>query len=88
MTQRGTPGDTPRDIACIELVELLTEYLEGVLPDDEVAAIEAHLALCPPCRVYLEQMRATIDALGSVPVETLSVEAQDTLLAAFRERLR
>jgi len=75
---------TPRDIACIELVELLTDYLEGVLPDDEVAAIEAHLAVCPSCRVYLAQMRATIEALGTVPLETLSVQAQNTLLAAFR----
>lgn len=79
------PGTTPRDIACIELVELLTDYLEGVLPPDEVAAVEAHLALCPHCQVYLDQMRATIAVLGSVPVETLSVEAQDTLLDAFRD---
>jgi anti-sigma factor RsiW len=79
-----TPSDSPRDIACIELVELLTEYLEGVLPDVEVAAIEAHLAVCPHCQVYLDQMRATIEALGTVPVESLSDEAQDSLLAAFR----
>jgi Predicted transmembrane transcriptional regulator (anti-sigma factor) len=77
---------TPSDIACIELVELLTDYLEGVLPPDEVAAVEAHLADCPPCRRYLDQMRATIDALGSVPVETLSDEACETLLEAFRSR--
>ncbi|MHA6784103.1 anti-sigma factor family protein [Pseudonocardia saturnea] len=78
------PDTTPRDVACIELVELLTDYLEGVLPPDEVAAVDAHLALCPPCRIYLDQMRATIAALGTVPVETLSAEAQDTLLDAFR----
>ena len=40
-----TPRDTPRDIACIELVELLTDYLEGALRPDEVAAVEAHLDL-------------------------------------------
>jgi anti-sigma factor RsiW len=78
---------TPRDVACIELVELLTDYLEGVLPPAEVAAIDAHLAVCPPCRVYLEQMRATIAALGHAPVETLSAEAQDVLLAEFRRRV-
>lgn len=77
---------TPREIACVELVELLTDYLEGVLPPDEVAAVEAHLAKCPPCVHYLDQMRATIAALGSVPVETLSDEAYDTLLEAFRTR--
>lgn len=77
---------TPRDIACIELVELLTEYLEGALPPDEVAAIDAHLERCPPCQVYLAQMRATIAALGSVPVETLPDHAYDDLVTAFRDR--
>ena len=69
-------------------MELLTDYLEGALPPDEVAAVEAHLETCPPCRTYLAQMRATIEALGSVPVDTLPDEAYDTLLAAFRDRFR
>ena len=53
---------TPRDIACNELVELLTEYLEGTLPPAEVAAIEEHLSGCDGCRTYLDQLRTTIDA--------------------------
>jgi anti-sigma factor RsiW len=77
---------TPRDIACIELVELLTDYLEDALPPDEVAAVEAHLETCAKCRTYLAQMRTTIQALGSVPVDSLSDEACDTLLTAFRGR--
>lgn len=81
-------GRTPRDIACVELVELLTDYLEGVLAPEEIAAIEAHLEVCSSCRVYLAQMRATIDALGSVPVDTLSIRARDSLLAAFRDHVR
>ena len=79
---------TPRDIACVELVELLTDYVEGALPPDEVAAVDAHLETCPPCRTYLAQMRATIMALGSAPVATLPDEAYDTLLTAFRDRFR
>jgi anti-sigma factor RsiW len=81
-----TSPDAPRDIACNELVELLTEYLEGTLPASEVAGIEAHLDGCEACGHYLDQMRTTIGALGSVPVETLSDDACDVLLAAFRER--
>ena len=77
---------TPRDIACVEIVELLTDYLEGALPPDEVAAVDAHMGTCPPCRTYLAQLRATIRAVGTVPVETLSDEAYDTLLTAFRDR--
>ena len=76
----------PRDIACRELVELLTDYLEGVLTPDEVAAVDAHLADCEGCHTYLDQMRTTIDALGSVPVETLSDQACATLLDAFARR--
>lgn len=77
---------TPREIACIELVEMLTDYLEGVLSPDEMAAVDAHLDECPACRAYLDQLRATIDALGTVPVETLSDDAYDTLLTEFRSR--
>jgi anti-sigma factor RsiW len=77
---------TPRDIACNELVELVTEYLEGALSASEAAVIEAHLAICEGCQRYLDQTRATLAALGSVPVETLSDDAINTLLAAFPER--
>ena len=78
---------TPRDIACRELVELLTDYLEGVLTPDEVAAVERHLDLCDGCQVYLDQLKLTIDAMGSVPVEVLSDDAFDELLTAFRGHL-
>jgi anti-sigma factor RsiW len=40
---------TPRDIACQELVELVTEYFEGALPPDEVAAVDQHLVDCDAC---------------------------------------
>ena len=77
---------TSRDLACAELVELLTDDLEGAVPPDEAAAVEAHLAQCPGCRRYLDQMRVTIAALGTVPVETLSEDALDVLLTEFRRR--
>jgi anti-sigma factor RsiW len=81
---------TPRNIACQELVELVTEYLEGALPSDEVAAVDQHLADCDPCLRYLHQMRATAAALGMVPTEqvteTLSDRTVATLLEAFRQR--
>jgi anti-sigma factor RsiW len=81
---------TPRDVACQELVELVTEYLEGALPPDEVAAVDQHLVDCDPCLRYLRQMRATGAALRLVPAEqvteTLSDQAVDTLLDAFRQR--
>jgi anti-sigma factor RsiW len=81
---------TPRDIACQELVELVTEYLEDALPPDEVAAVERHLAECEACLRYLRQLQATVAALGMMPVdrvtERLSGPTVDVLLAAFRHR--
>ncbi len=84
------PPPTPRDIACQELVELLTEYLEDALPPDEVAAIDHHLAECDACLRYLRQLRATVAAMGMVPTEqvteTLSEPTLATLLDAFQQR--
>ncbi|MGQ0574332.1 MAG: anti-sigma factor family protein [Pseudonocardia sp.] len=74
----------PRDMACRELVELVTDYLEGALPPDEVAAVEAHLDECGGCREYLTQMRATVSATGAVRVDTLPDAIVDDLLRAFR----
>ena len=81
---------TPRDVVCQELVELVTDYLEGALPPDEVAAVDRHLMDCDPCLRYLRQMRATGAALRRIPLEqvteTLSERTVDTLLDAFRHR--
>lgn len=81
MTERDKPGLA---IDCRQVVELVTEYLEGVLPPGLTTEVEAHLALCEGCQVYLEQMRRTIDELGQVPVDSLSPEAQQALVATFR----
>ena len=82
MTQSERPG---LGINCIDLVELVTDYLEGGLDDATRAEIEAHLALCPGCDTYLEQMRQTIEAVGHVPVESLSDRAVEDLMSAFRD---
>jgi len=71
-------------IACQEVVELVTDYLEGVLEPEQSAEVEAHLQLCEGCAEYLEQMRETIRLLGTVPIPTLSAAAQAELVNAFR----
>ena len=72
-------------LSCQELVELVTDYVEGVLDDDTVRRFEEHLALCPGCQTYLDQMRETAARLGTIPADSLSEEMQATLLAAFRD---
>lgn len=72
-------------MTCKELVELITDYLEGALPSADAARFDDHLDDCPGCRTYLDQMRVTITALGHVPPESLSGEAERELLMAFRD---
>lgn len=72
-------------IECVDVVELVTDYLEGVLDPATVREFEAHLASCDGCEIYLDQMRSTIDRLGHVPLATLSADAVQTLVQAFRD---
>jgi len=72
-------------IPCQEMVELVTDYLEGALSWRERRRFERHIAGCDGCRAYLEQMRQTLRVLGRLDEETISPEARDALLHAFRD---
>ena len=75
---------TSNELSCQELVELVTEYLEGTLPAHERVRFEDHLAICPGCGNYLDQMRRTIQMVGALKEETIPDEAKEQLLLAFR----
>ena len=77
-------GGENGDISCQELVELVTDYVEAVLPEADRARLEAHLAECPHCEEYVAQMRQTIDVVGALTAEAISPERQQQLLEAFR----
>jgi anti-sigma factor RsiW len=72
-------------LTCRDFVELVTDYLEGRMGPGARARFEDHLALCPGCDAYLDQMRRTLAALGSLPEERLSGDARAALLTAFRD---
>lgn len=73
-----------RPLTCQEFVELVTEYLEGSLDPAERTRFEAHLAQCPGCDTYLDQMRETARIAGRVEEEHLAEPARSRLLDAFR----
>ena len=73
------------DLTRQQLVELVTDYLEGALPDDVRARFEEPLAVCPGCQPYLDQMRETAMLMGKIPVGSITDEMQETLLSAFRD---
>jgi anti-sigma factor RsiW len=71
-------------LTCQELVELVTDYLEGALPPHERARFEEHLGACPGCVTYVEQFRETIRLTGTLREADLAPAARDTLLEQFR----
>ncbi len=76
-------ADAAEELACRELVELVTEYLEGALPAAERLRFEQHLAECPGCRAYLNQVRLTVQTLGGLDPAQLTHEERSQLLGLF-----
>jgi anti-sigma factor RsiW len=74
-----------RGLACQEIVELVTDYLEGAMDAPLRASFEAHLAGCPHCTHYVEQIEATIRVAGTIRADGLTPEFRAGLLEAFRD---
>ena len=72
-------------LTCAELVEIVTEYLEGTMPTELRQRFDDHLALCDGCTEYVEQIRETVLALGSISEDNLSDPGRQALLDAFRD---
>ncbi len=72
------------DLVCQQVVELVTDYLEGALPRSQRRRLEAHLAACEHCTEYLAQMRATIELTGRLRAEDLSPEMREEFSSIYR----
>ena len=79
---------TARALICREVIELLTDYVEDALPEQERRRVEAHLATCDGCTTYLEQMRETIRLTGMLTEEQIPDAERKRLLDAFRDWTR
>jgi len=73
------------DPVCQEIVELVTEYLEGVMPPERTELFEQHLLFCDGCDIYLDQIRRSIALTGALAEDDVVPEVMDQLLAAFRD---
>jgi predicted anti-sigma-YlaC factor YlaD len=74
-------------LSCQEIVELITDYLEGALPGDVTSLFEEHLNFCDGCEIYLDEMRATILTVRDVDdvEDEMPEETREKLLTAFRQ---
>jgi anti-sigma factor RsiW len=74
-----------KELTCKDLVELVTDYFEGALSSADRDRFDLHIAKCDGCKIYLEQMRATIRTLGSLKEDFIIPRAKEELLKAFRD---
>jgi hypothetical protein len=74
-------------LTCRELVELVTDYIEGMLPEPERVRVEGHVDCCAWCVAYIGQMRQTIEVVGQVEIEPgpVAADTEQQLLAVFRD---
>ena len=79
---------TERTLTCREVIDLLTDYVEDALPEQERRRVEAHLASCDGCTTYLEQVRETIRLTGMLTEEQIPDVERERLLDAFRDWTR
>ncbi len=73
------------DLTCKEVVEIVSDYLEGALSAEDRARFDAHLRVCEGCTTYVEQMRETIRLTGMLTKEQMPVEQRERLRRAFRD---
>ncbi len=76
------------DVSCASGVELLMGYLEGVLPTEIAAALEAHVAGCPRCEAFVASYRETPRIVREATAAALPAELEQSLMAFLRARRR
>jgi anti-sigma factor RsiW len=76
-------AEDARPLTCQELVELVTAYRDGALPPDEQQRFDEHLAVCPPCVRYVEQLDQTVRAVGGLCDDVEREPDTQELLRAF-----
>ena len=82
--QKRMRDDAQQEMACQELVEVITDYLEGTLPASDRVRFDSHLSTCAACREYVDQMRALVRLSGDLKVESIERSTRESLLRAFR----
>jgi anti-sigma factor RsiW len=76
---------TPATLSCKELVELVTEYLDGAMAEADRARFDEHLAICPPCVEYVAQIGRTIRTVGATWRDLEDSRQAAELLEVFRD---
>lgn len=77
-------GVAVHDVRCREVVELVTDFLEGSLAVERRDPFERHIAMCTWCQTYFDQMLATLDVTNRISPDDVPPELVEELAAVFR----
>lgn len=72
---------------CMKIFERLSDYLDGDLEQELRSHIDGHMDDCPPCTVFLESLRRTVDWVRDAGPSPLTQEQREALRRACREFL-
>ncbi len=72
------------DRNCEIVLQLMTAYLDQTMPTEEVTMLETHMVWCPGCSGFMSQLRAIVQLLGELPIDSISADERDQLVALFR----
>lgn len=75
------------EMKCQQLFALLSEFIDGQLPEDICRQMEAHLADCQPCHVFLRTLQATVETCRRLPSSPLPEETRRELRELLRAEL-
>lgn len=71
---------------CKDLLEVLSDFVDGELEESLCSDIEKHLQDCEPCRVVVDTTKRTITLFkDNLPYE-IPFEVKDRLQRVLRER--
>jgi len=70
-------------LTCHDVIDFLSDYLDGALPLETAAAFEEHLAICPDCVAYLDNFLATLKASRTAMIAQVEVPIPDELVQAI-----
>jgi len=82
--RRRRKAEADAAMRCREFVEVITWYLEGTLPEEDRVRFDEHLAACPHCTAYLDQMRTVLRLTGRITEEDVPDASRDDLLQVYR----
>jgi anti-sigma factor RsiW len=72
-------------LTCRKVTEILIDFVEGTLPDEQRSLLERHLCGCVPCAIYMHTYHDTIRLTHALPDEPLPTEFATRLKAMIEQ---